>query len=268
MFVLFLEQEKCATVVDVAFLVDSSGSIRFRDYRKMKTFVSKMVEKFKISPAGSRAAVVQYSTEATTVIRFGVYTNSQAFERAVQGLRHERGYTRIDLALTRAYYDLFSARVNARFLVPKIAFVLTDGEQTKRFSYTPLDEASQRLKDVGVLLIAIGIGKSVKREELEQIASSERDVIIAKSFDDLLPAVESLIQTACEDIEGNLQPQQAVCVLYKMIKVNTEMLHKHSREACYLSHLSLSLTELKFYHLYFIQHALDIADLSRTLQAR
>ncbi|CAH3148677.1 unnamed protein product, partial [Porites evermanni] len=133
--------EKCAPVVDVAFLVDSSGSIRSRDYRKMKTFVSKMVEQFNISPAGSRAAVVQYSTKATTVIRFG-------------------------------------------------------------FSYTPLDEASQLMKDVGVLVIAIGIGKSVKREELEQIASSKKDVIIAKSFDDLLPAVESLTQTACEDIEG------------------------------------------------------------------
>lgn len=232
MFVLFLEQEKCAPVVDVAFLVDSSGSIRFRDYRKMKTFVSKMVEKFNISPAGSRVAVVQYSTRATTVIRFGVYTNSQAFERAVQGLRHERGYTRIDLALIRAYNDLFRARVNTRFLVPKIAFVLTDGEQTKRFSYTPLDEASQLLKDVGVLVIAIGIGKSVKREELEQIASSKKEVIIAKSFDDLLPAVESLTQTACEDIEGKSQPQQAVCVLYQLITVNTEMLRKHSREAC------------------------------------
>lgn len=219
-------------MVDVAFLVDSSGSIRSRDYRKMKTFVSKMVEKFNISPAGSRAAVVQYSTKATTVIRFGVYTNSQAFERAVQGLRHERGYTRIDLALIRAYYDLFRARVNTRFLVPKIAFVLTDGEQTKQFSYTPLDEASQRLKDLGVLVIAIGIGKSVEREELEQIASSKKEVIIAKSFDDLLVAVESLTQTACKDIEGNSQPQQAVCVLYKMITVNTEMLGKHLLEAC------------------------------------
>ena len=167
----------------------------------MKTFVSTLAERFKISPGGSRAAVVQYSTRATTVISFRVHNNPQTFARAVQRLRHERGYTRIDLALTRAYFDLFRPRVNSRFLVPKIAFLLTDGEQTKQFGYTPLNQASQRLKDVGVRLIAIGIGGNVKRGELEQIASSKKDVIIADSFDKLLAVVESLTQTACEGIE-------------------------------------------------------------------
>ena len=168
----------------------------------MKTFVSNLAAKFQISSGGSRAAVVLYSTRATTPIRFRDHTSPRSFSSAVQRLRHERGYTRIDLALTRAYFDLFSTRVNSRFLVPKFAFVLTDGAQTQTSGYTPLDRASKRLKDVGVRVIAIGIGKRVNTDELKQIASSDKDVIIAQSFDKLLAIVEPLTSSACEEIEG------------------------------------------------------------------
>ena len=147
-------------------------------------------------------AVVLYSSRASTPIRFGAYTSAETFRRAVQRLRHERGFTRIDLALRKAYFDLFSSRVNARFLAPKIAFVLTDGEQTKELGYTPLDRAASTLKNVGVRIISIGIGKNVKRDELKQIASSEKDVVVTKSFDTLLATTEELIRTACEGIEG------------------------------------------------------------------
>ena len=179
--------------------MDSSGSISRSNYDKMKSFVASLAEKFQISPSGSRAAVVLYSTSASVRIRFGAFTTPETFRRAVQGLRHERGFTRIDLALSRTFY-LF--RQNTRFLAPKIVFVLTDGEQTKTGRYIPLDRASGRLKRLGVRILAIGIGKNVKIDELKQIASSEKDVIVTKTFDDLTDIVDPLLTSACEDITG------------------------------------------------------------------
>lgn len=202
-FCLFVFQTgKCSPDVDVAFLVDSSGSISFRNYRKVRTFVSDLAAKFNISPGGSRAAVVVYSTTASTEIRFRDHTSPESFARAVQGLRHQRGFTRIDLALQRAFFDLFGRRGTARFLVPKLAFVLTDGEQTPASNAIPLERASGWLKNAGVRLIAIGIGKNVKEEELKTIASSDKDVIITDSFDGLLKEVDPLTKAACEGIEG------------------------------------------------------------------
>ena len=157
---------------------------------------------FNISPGGSRAAVVVYSSSASTDIKFTDYTSPRAFAIAVQRLRHQRGFTRIDLALQRAYNDLFGRRGTARFLVPKIAFVLTDGEQTPHSSAMPLDRAAGLLKAVGVRLIAIGVGKNVNEEELKMIASSDKDVIITDNFDTLLAQVQPLIRTSCEGIEG------------------------------------------------------------------
>ena len=188
--------------MDVAFLVDSSGSISFRNFRKVKNFVVELASKFDISPGGSRAAVVVYSTRATTRIRFTDHSTYGSFANAVQRLRHERGYTRIDLALEKAYLDVFGSRGKSRFLVPKIAFVLTDGEQTKTGDELSLEGVSDRLKKKGVRVISIGIGKRVDKSQLTVIASSEKDVVIAESFDGLVSEVEPLFQSACKGNEG------------------------------------------------------------------
>ena len=188
--------------MDVAFLVDSSGSISFRNFRKVKNFVVELASKFDISPGGSRAAVVVYSTRATTRIRFTDHSTYGSFANAVQSLRHERGYTRIDLALEKAYFEVFGPRGKPRFLVPKIAFVLTDGEQTRAPKQIPLDEVSDLLKKRGVRIISIGIGKRVNKNQLTVIASSEKDVVIADSFDGLVSEVEPLFQSACKGNEG------------------------------------------------------------------
>ena len=117
-------------------------------------------------------------------------------------MTHQRGFTRIDLALQRAYYDLFSPRADSsRFDVQKIAFLLTDGEQTPSPGAMPLDRAAKLLKNEGVRLIAIGVGKNVKKEELNLIASSDRDVILADTFDGLLEEVEPLTKSVCEGLE-------------------------------------------------------------------
>lgn len=188
--------------MDVAFLVDSSGSISFRNFRKVKNFVVELASKFDISPGGSRAAVVVYSTRATTRIRFTDHSTYGSFANAVQRLRHERGYTRIDLALEKAYLDVFGSRGKSRFLVPKIAFVLTDGEQTETGNELSLEVVSDRLKKKGVRVISIGIGKRVDKSQLTVIASSEKDVVIAESFDGLVSEVEPLFQSACKGNEG------------------------------------------------------------------
>lgn len=166
----------------------------------MKTFVANLTEKFQISPSGSRAAVVLYSTDATVSIKFDDYKSPETFRKAVMNLRHERGFTRIDRALIKAYYFVF--RGNTRFLAQKLIFVLTDGNQTKSGPYMPLHRASSRLKREGVRIIAIGVGKKVDMSELRQIASKEKDIIVAKTFDDLSQFLNPLLKTACDDVTG------------------------------------------------------------------
>ena len=80
---------------------------------------------------------------------------------------------------------------------PQIAIVITDGQQTTTNQFTPLDIASQGIKDKGVKVFALGIGSGVKVEELQNIASSNDDVFTAPGFDELVSVVKPIVEKAC-----------------------------------------------------------------------
>ena len=70
----------------------------------------------------------------------------------------------------------------------QIAFVITGGKQNKTGQYTPLARASKLLKDKGVQIVAIGVGELstvVDDAELLDISSSNEDVFVATSFEEL-----------------------------------------------------------------------------------
>ena len=79
--------------------------------------------------------------------------------------------------------------------------MLTDGAQTrngKKGPYTPLAEASQPLKDKGVDVWAIAVGKRANISELQVIASDPKKVFIVSSFKQLKSIIEELQKKACE----------------------------------------------------------------------
>ena len=63
--------------------------------------------------------------------------------------------------------------------------VITDGKQTTSKPYTELAVASQGVKNKGVAVYAVGVGKGADAAELRQIASSQENVYISESFKEL-----------------------------------------------------------------------------------
>ena len=81
----------------------------------------------------------------------------------------------------------------------QIAFVITDGKQTKdRGSYEELDVASKDLKAAGVQVYAMGIGRSVDRKELEAMASDPDFVLLVDGFGDLQDIVNGIKTDVCK----------------------------------------------------------------------
>ena len=77
--------------------------------------------------------------------------------------------------------------------------VFTDGKQTKtKGPFTELNIASAGLKKRGVAIYAMGIGKNVERDELEDIASANKNVFIAKSFKALEGVADILKESLCK----------------------------------------------------------------------
>ena len=184
----------CSTPVDLAFIIDSSGSIGRTNYKKQKNFVKEVAKTFGLSPNGSRAAMVLYSNSASVKARFGQYSDPKEFGGAVDSLPYERGLTRIDKALDLTAKDIFA---QSRSGVPKIAMLITDGTQTAAADAKGLKEASEPLRQAGVRVLAVGIGSRVIKEELRLVTESDEDVVLVANFINLRLKLSNLISQVC-----------------------------------------------------------------------
>ena len=79
---------------------------------------------------------------------------------------------------------------------------LTDGNQTgtdKARDQTPLVDAIKPIKDMGVKVIAIGIG-SVDREQLATLVTDPTDILQPGSFEELLTLVQTTVGKSCRGV--------------------------------------------------------------------
>lgn len=77
--------------------------------------------------------------------------------------------------------------------------LLTDGNQTGPDlapDQTPLVDAVQPIKNLGVKVVAIGIG-SVDRNQLSTLVDTPEDILTPKSFDELLGLVRTTVEKSC-----------------------------------------------------------------------
>ena len=97
--------------------------------------------------------------------------------------RYYRGYKRIDKGLLVAANYVFT---KSRPGVPKVAILTTNGKLTPVPDAIPLANASRPLKQQGVRIFAVGVGRNVAIQELLEITERREDVILVKNFFHLL----------------------------------------------------------------------------------
>ncbi len=191
--------KKCKNPVDVGFIVDSSGSLR-RQYGKEKEFVKALADTFSISKDGSRGGVITFSWNAELSVKFSDYESASDFNKAVDGLPLFGHTTRIDKALLLARDELLKAKNGARANVPKLLVLLTDGAQTADADAVDPGDIAAEIRQSGVKLVVIGIGKKVDSKELLHMAGEKSNLYQASNFDELKSSafVESVSKTGCD----------------------------------------------------------------------
>lgn len=106
--------------MDIAFIIDSSGSIGRRNWERVKRFVKALVSKLDVSNSATRVAAIAYSTDAEVVMRFNDYQGTDEVNRGFDAMTYQRGYTYTDKALQLADSDLFQTSNGMRLSVPKV----------------------------------------------------------------------------------------------------------------------------------------------------
>ena len=104
--------------MDATIIIDSSGCVSRRNWVHLLNFVQTLVSFFNVSPAGGRIALIQYSTDASVVLKFNTLTgnllNGAEVTRQIGRLQCLRGSRRTDKGLELADKEVLTPAAGLR----------------------------------------------------------------------------------------------------------------------------------------------------------
>lgn len=187
----------CAEPMDVAFLVDASGSVGVADFEKQKAFVKAAASTLALESGIAHAGSVVYSDVATVQQSFGECNGTKSVMQAIDRIPYYGRTTRIDRALSLANTAMFSDTGGCRPYVAKTLVLLTDGRQTPAPDSVSMERAVKPLRGKKVARLAVGIGGQVSPAELRKMVDEEDDVMAVDSFDELLSSLHLVSEKIC-----------------------------------------------------------------------
>lgn len=108
LFSFFFVFPVCQTSVDLAFILDSSGSVGSSNFNKVKNFVKNVVDFFNIGSSGTHVAVVTYSTYSSLEFKLKAHYTKSSIKNAVSEIRYRGGWTYTADALDFTRKNIFS----------------------------------------------------------------------------------------------------------------------------------------------------------------
>ena len=117
---------------------------------------------------------------------------AMSFATAVDKIPYFQAFTRIDLALRKAYDEYFSTSSNE---TQRLVILLTDGKQTRNDfmtpAYVPILNTVQLLRSKSARIFAVGIGPSVDLTEMRMVTEQQDDMFLATEFSDLVSKADT-----------------------------------------------------------------------------
>ncbi|XP_025765357.1 integrin alpha-M [Oreochromis niloticus] len=194
---------ECPPQVDIAFLLDGSGSVSSPDFQKMTKFVKDLIQSFVLNDA--QFSVSQFSTSPWVHFYFKTFSSSGSVETDINEIKQYRGATFTAKAIRHVVNTVFIPKEGMRPSARKVLIVITDGQSNDR---TYLDGAVQLAESKNIVRFAIGVGnaftKTEAKRELRTIASSPSDkyVFQVENFD-ALEIIRQNLQEKIFSIEGS-----------------------------------------------------------------
>ncbi|XP_054549697.1 integrin alpha-M-like [Talpa occidentalis] len=189
--------------IDIAFLVDGSGSIVPPDFQRMKEFVSTVMGQFQNTK--TLFSLMQYSEDFQTHFTFKEFRNSLDPVSLVRPIKQLLGRTHTATGIRKVVRELFHSSSGARENAFKILVVITDGE---KFG-DPLnyEDVIPEANDNNIIRYVIGVGSAFNsaesRKELNIIASKPaRDHVFRVNNFGALKTIQDQLQEKIFAIEG------------------------------------------------------------------
>ncbi|KAM4703362.1 von Willebrand factor A domain-containing protein 1 [Rhinophrynus dorsalis] len=138
---------------DLLFLLDSSGSVSYYEFAKVKEFIGDLLHPFTFGPQDVQASIVHISTEPALEFHFNEHGSSREIQEAIRNIRQRMGDTNTGKALSYVKENLLEGKIGSRPEVPKVMVWVTDGLSTDDI-FQPM----QLLKEMGVTVFIVSTG--------------------------------------------------------------------------------------------------------------
>ena len=121
-----MSPKKCRKQVDIAFLVDSSGSLNEMMFSLVKSFVKDIIDRYEISPVSVKVSLISFSTRPTVELKFNSISdanlNADRIKKMVDRMTHSRGLSFVDRALNATNSVVFTVGNGMRPKALKVSF--------------------------------------------------------------------------------------------------------------------------------------------------
>uniref|UniRef100_A0A2C9K6G8 VWFA domain-containing protein n=1 Tax=Biomphalaria glabrata TaxID=6526 RepID=A0A2C9K6G8_BIOGL len=186
---------ECQAQADVIYVVDASGSIGPKNYKKVQQFTVDIAKSFRIGKNEVQFGSVIFSSVAQKWFDLKDNRNIAQLRRALLSGPYFNSTTRTDKALDLIRSEnMFGRSAGGRDAAQKIVILLTDGASDDKKKTLA---AANKLKNNDVNIIAVGVGNA-ELAELRAVASSNDDVLFANTFDALDKVKDQVIERTCE----------------------------------------------------------------------
>lgn len=146
-----------ALPLDFVFLIDSSRSIRPKDYEKVKTFLINLLQFLEVGPDATRVGLLQYGSVVQPEFSLNTFATKAEVEQAVRSMKHLATGTMTGLAIQYTMETSFTEADGARpahLHIPRIAMIVTDGRPQDK-----VQEVAAQARQAGIQIFAIGVGR-------------------------------------------------------------------------------------------------------------
>ena len=187
----------CAEDSDIAFILDTSGSVGYQNYESAKDFVSTIIEDINVGQDRTRVALITYSDTANLIFNLSRYDSRREIMPAIAELRYAEGKTNTAAALSLATSQVFGNSMYNRPQMKDIIVLLTDGGSND-VEQTVLKATEAKLQ--GITIIVVAVGDWVNRFEVNEVASfpSDKNVYNVKNYNSLSNIRNALAVAVCD----------------------------------------------------------------------
>ncbi|XP_026109723.1 collagen alpha-3(VI) chain-like, partial [Carassius auratus] len=185
------------TQLDLVFLIDGSESIKNESWVALKRYMIGIVRELDIAKVKWQVAVAQFSDIFMHYFYLNTYNSFEGVKEAIKNIdqREQGTFTWNALRNIRYYFTKENgSRIDEG--VAQNLLLITDGDAKDKEDLT----AVKYLRDKGISITGIGIGKEIQKHELQKM-TGENQVLI-ESFDglELMTTRRRVLHLLCDHV--------------------------------------------------------------------